>query len=111
MFGGLVAFFIAAYFLSKYLHKIPVANKLVLSTATAPQPIDTQKLIEPEESFIRSGHTGATVSQLRPSGYARINQRRVDVVTRGELVEANRQVEVIEVEGNRIIVKEIEKPS
>ncbi len=53
-----------------------------------------------------AGTRGTSHSPLRPAGIAVIDGRRVDVVTRGEMIEAGRPVEVIEVEGNRIVVKE-----
>ncbi len=53
------------------------------------------------------GATGTTLSQLHPGGFAKINGKRVDVITNGEMIEKNKQVKVIEVEGNRIVVTEI----
>jgi membrane-bound ClpP family serine protease len=50
------------------------------------------------------GRTGTTQSVLRPTGFARIDGRRIDVVTRGELIERGAEIEVIEVEGNRVVV-------
>ena len=51
--------------------------------------------------------TGVAVTQLRPSGTARINGKRVDVVTEGGLIERGTAVKVIAVEGARIVVREI----
>lgn len=50
------------------------------------------------------GREGVVESALRPTGIARIDGRRVDVVTRGELVEPPARVRVIEVTGNRVVV-------
>lgn len=50
------------------------------------------------------GREGTVESALRPTGIARIDGRRVDVVTRGELVEPPARVRVIEVTGNRVVV-------
>ena len=52
------------------------------------------------------GNAGESVTPLRPSGVARIDGRRVDVVTRGEMLEKGTPVIVIEMAGNRTIVKE-----
>ncbi|MGD2174252.1 MAG: NfeD family protein [Candidatus Brocadiaceae bacterium] len=52
------------------------------------------------------GVQGVAVTALRPTGIARLNERRYDVVTRGELLEKGTPIEVIEVSGNRIVVKE-----
>jgi len=53
------------------------------------------------------GQEGRTHSLLRPAGIAVIAGHRVDVVTQGEIIEENRPVRVLEIEGNRIVVAEI----
>lgn len=50
------------------------------------------------------GHEGIAVSQLRPAGYVMIDGRRVDVVTRGEMIAKASPVKVLAVEGNSVIV-------
>ncbi len=57
------------------------------------------------------GHTGTALTVLRPSGTADFNGVRLDVVTRGEFVEPGTPLEVVEVEGNRIVVRENVKAS
>jgi membrane-bound serine protease (ClpP class) len=54
------------------------------------------------------GKTGKTINNLRPSGTAWIDGRRVDVVSRGEFIEKEKPVVVISVEGNRVVVREQE---
>lgn len=49
-------------------------------------------------------HTGVTLSPLRPAGFARIDGRRVDVVTRGEMLPADCPIVVLEVAANRVVV-------
>ncbi len=53
------------------------------------------------------GAEGLAVSPLRPSGIARLNERRYDVVTRGEMIERGARIKVIEVSGNRIVVTKL----
>ena len=48
---------------------------------------------------------GSAVTNLRPAGTAIIKGKRVDVVTRGEYVEKDSPVIVIDVTGNQIIVQ------
>jgi len=50
------------------------------------------------------GHTGKSVTVLRPSGSAEIDGVRLDVVTRGEYIPADTTITVVKVEGNRIVV-------
>lgn len=51
------------------------------------------------------GQTGAASTTLRPGGYATIAGRRIDVVTLGDLIEAGTPIEVMAVEGNRVVVR------
>ena len=52
-----------------------------------------------------TGKEGKTMSELRPAGVAMIDNRRVDVITQGEMISKGERVCVIEVESNRVIVK------
>lgn len=50
------------------------------------------------------GQDGTIEADCRPAGMARLDGRRVDVVTRGEWIEAGTPVRVVEVQGNRVVV-------
>ncbi len=54
------------------------------------------------------GAEGKTVTHLRPAGIARIDSERMDVVTEGSFIDKGKKVKVVTVEGNRIVVREIE---
>lgn len=60
-----------------------------------------------ERDLRLAGKSGTVESPLRPSGIARIDGRRVDVVSRGEPIGAGEQVRVVEVTGNRVVVARI----
>lgn len=49
---------------------------------------------------------GVTITDLRPSGIARIGHERLDVVTEGKFLEKDTPITVVSVTGNQIIVKE-----
>jgi membrane-bound serine protease (ClpP class) len=49
--------------------------------------------------------TGEAFTQLRPSGTALINGRRVDVVTEGGLIERGTPIKVVAIEGMRVVVR------
>lgn len=51
------------------------------------------------------GKSGPVETVLRPIGTARIDNNPVDVVTRGEWISPGTIIEVIEVEGNRVVVR------
>ncbi len=50
---------------------------------------------------------GSALTSLRPTGVADFAGRRTDVVTQGELLEPGQAVEVIAVEGRRVIVRQV----
>ena len=60
-----------------------------------------------DENIIAVGATGTTVSRLAPAGKAVINGQTCEVHTVSEFIDENRPVEVIKIEGYRILVKEI----
>jgi len=53
------------------------------------------------------GAEGEAVTPLHPSGIAHLNGKRYDVVTRGEMLDRGARVKVIEVSGNRVVVKQV----
>jgi membrane-bound serine protease (ClpP class) len=53
------------------------------------------------------GRKGRTLSVCRPAGTAEINRRRYDVVSEGLAIPEDAPVEVVQVEGNRIVVREL----
>jgi len=56
------------------------------------------------------GRTGIARTQLRPSGTAEVDGERLDVVTRGEMVDAGSRIRILENRGNRIVVRAVETP-
>ncbi|SDQ48799.1 NfeD family protein [Virgibacillus salinus] len=53
------------------------------------------------------GLEGVTVTQLRPSGTAKFDDERLDVVSEGGFIQSNRPVKVVKVEGVRVVVREV----
>ena len=65
-----------------------------------------------DEPFVAPPHSlegaiGEALSDLRPSGYALIGDRRIDVITRGELIPRAARVQVIADEGYRRVVRQL----
>ena len=54
--------------------------------------------------------TGVVVTPLRPGGVAEFSGERVDVVTSGEPIELGTSVEVVAIEGSRILVRAVPTP-
>ncbi len=120
---GFAGFLVGAFFISKYLPKIPYANRMILAAGQEPAHVRAGVTLPPvskgvsrgqeirdttEETPAKVGQRGRTLSQLRPAGRAMINGKRVDVVTEGSLIEADVEIIVITVEGNRVVVRAVE---
>ena len=61
----------------------------------------------PRELTSLVGKSGKTITPLRPAGVALINGQRVDIVTQGEFVEPETEIEVIQVEGSRVVARSL----
>jgi len=86
--------------LGRVLPHTPLARKLALSAQTSQAAGYTAA---PERREL-VGRTGVALSALRPSGIARIEGQRLDVIAEGEFIEAGHPVRVVRVEGSRIFV-------
>ena len=51
-----------------------------------------------------AGDTGTALTDLRPAGAASIGGKRVDVVTQGEYISKGQEIEVMLIEGQRVVV-------
>ena len=94
---------LAMAFAFRMLPRTPMGKKLLLE---APSSEEVSGAAQAAGLVELLGQAGRTESVLRPGGFARIAGRRVDVVTRGELVEAGCEIHVIQVDGNRVVVAE-----
>ena len=103
---SLVATFLVASLSFRFMGKIPFLSKLVLFSEEKGEEGYRSAPVEMER-FI--GREGMTLTMLRPVGKAQFGDTIVDVVSEGELIEKGKRVEVIKVEGNRVVVSEVEK--
>ncbi len=69
--------------------------------------IDSKTLKDPAESGISKGSTGITLSRLAPMGKVRFKNADYEVTSRKGIIERGKRVEVVEIDGVKIIVKEI----
>jgi membrane-bound serine protease (ClpP class) len=53
------------------------------------------------------GQIGITQTELRPAGAAMLGNRRVDVVSDGHFVARGVTVKVVDISGNRVVVREV----
>lgn len=91
-----------AWFLAKQLPKTSVYNRFVLNAAVPSGPAVTTP---PAALSLALGENGVAHTTLRPSGKATFGQQTVDVVSRGEFIDAGAPVKVVRVEGARVVVE------
>ena len=93
---------VAAIFAFKIFPHTPVGKRLILKSELSIEDGFQSADVTLEQL---AGQEGVTITMLRPVGVARFGDRRVDVVTDGELIEKGERVLVIEVEGSRVVVE------
>ncbi|WP_157950236.1 NfeD family protein [Vallitalea okinawensis] len=65
---------------------------------------EDNKIYDDLKFFI--GKKGITTTALRPSGNADFDGVKLDVLSKGDFIKSGKQVEVVEIQGTKIIVKE-----
>lgn len=88
----------------KYLGKRGLWNRLVLGVR---QDKETGYIAPRQDLEKLMGQTGLTLTPLRPAGAAEIAGQRVDVVTQGDFIPAHVPVQVVLVEGTRVVVRQV----
>jgi membrane-bound serine protease (ClpP class) len=107
----LAALFIAVIFsftIARFLPQIPYVNRMVLQPPSDdPETATLSDLPGAALAASLLGAIGTSATPLRPAGMAQFGEQYVDVVTEGGFIATGARVQVVEVEGNRIVVKEI----
>jgi membrane-bound ClpP family serine protease len=97
-----------AIVLAWYLPHLPFASRMVLKPVEEDvENLDQESGSPGEANAGLLGAIGIAATALRPAGKVRFGDAYVDVVAEGDYVETGSRVQVIEIEGNRIVVKEV----
>ncbi|MCW5781961.1 MAG: nodulation protein NfeD [Nitrospirales bacterium] len=93
---------IAVLIVLRYFPRLPFGRRLILETN-----LQAQEGYEssPPEDHRWLGKQGIAVSDLHPSGIARFDRERVDVVSDGTFIDAGQPLEVVRIDGNRVVVR------
>jgi len=94
---------ILIFLLARFLPKSSIFKKFILSVEEKTSEGFTSREITSE----LLGAKGIALTTLRPAGTAEINGKRVDVITDSEYIENGKNIEVIKVEGMKVLVREI----
>jgi membrane-bound serine protease (ClpP class) len=105
--AGLAGFVVFAILLTRYMPKVAFLSGLSIEPAPkgGNRPISMTKEPESETRKLKVGQGGIADSILRPAGQARFDNAIVDVVAQGEYVQKGENVEIIEIHGNRVVVR------
>lgn len=102
--GAIVGAAVGAAALGRFLPRTTVFHRLVLDDATTREAGYSSS----KDQSAWLGKVGIALSPLYPAGSALIEDTKLDVITRGEYIEVDQSVRVVEVHGNRIIVEAAE---
>jgi membrane-bound serine protease (ClpP class) len=116
--ASIVSIVVIAMVTSRFLPHVRVFDRLVLSPPGGADLHHFGPRLKPgladEASGLFSDHPrsligqeGAALTVLRPAGKAKIHGRTIDVVSEGPFIPAESRVEVVEVSGNRVVVRQI----
>jgi membrane-bound serine protease (ClpP class) len=116
--ASIISIVVIALVTSRFLPHVRVFDKLVLSPPGAADLHRFGPRLKPGLADDAAGHfadpprslvgqEGAALTVLRPAGKAKIHGRIIDVVSEGPFIPAESRLEVIEVSGNRVVVRQI----
>ena len=97
---ALVGIFISASLKSAATGRISRSSLILKGSSTKEEGYQSS---DDKKAYV--GKTGVTLTVLRPSGLADFGGERFNVVSQGEFIDRDVQVEIIEVEGARVVVE------
>ncbi|MEK4168882.1 NfeD family protein [Staphylococcus sp. FSL W8-1268] len=83
--------------------KIPFFDKVVLNDSTSTEAGYRSH----DDCSYLVGKTAYTTTDLRPAGIITLDDKRIDAVSDGTFILRNKKVKILEVEGSRVVVREI----
>jgi membrane-bound serine protease (ClpP class) len=107
VFGSAAAIGVLA-FLSRYISLTPGLRRIQLATPggeVLEGPVVHDATDRPANDAVFAGAMGLAVTDLRPAGKVRFDEHLVDVVSYGSFISKGTEVEVVSVEGYRVVVR------
>ena len=86
-----------------FKRNIPLLDKVVLKDSTNTESGYTSH----DDRSHLVGKTATTLTDLRPAGIISYGTERIDAVSDGSFILRNKEVTILEVEGTRVVVREI----
>jgi membrane-bound serine protease (ClpP class) len=118
--GSVAGMAVLAAIFGRYLPRISLFSDMVLVPPGAANTSSNEPKLRPdltgegasinpvlERDHALVGKQGIAMTVLRPAGKAQIGDEFVDVVSDGPFISVGRKIEVVDVSGNRVIVREM----
>ncbi|WJQ83647.1 NfeD family protein [Brevibacillus brevis] len=102
--AALVTVIVAFMLVKKYGVK-GLFNRFVLGETQS----NEEGYVAPRDQRELEGKSGIALTPLRPAGVVKVEGKRVDAVSVGGFIEAGTAITVVQVEGTRIVVAELEQ--
>ena len=102
--AAIIGVFALIYFMFFGLPHTKLGKKLILDQSVNPEE---NSAVENTSRYL--GAEGVAISNLRPSGIAKIADDRVDVITEGDFLEKGTKIKVVKATAGRVIVAAIEE--
>lgn len=112
---SVVSIVVCAVALNRFLPSMPFFGSMILTPPGSPDDASEPQLdpqltgsgprttLEQDRQLV--GQTGVAFTALRPAGKARIGDRFLDVVSDGSFIQQGATIQVVEVLGNRVVVR------
>ncbi|MCB1085184.1 MAG: serine protease [Chlamydiia bacterium] len=106
--GGLLFAIIVIVLLARFVsHRFFRFSKLVLKGEQESRAGYVSGI--PRKMMPQKGELGETVSPLRPSGKVHVGESLYDAITLGGYIDKNVHIEVVKVEGSKVVVRQIKE--
>jgi membrane-bound serine protease (ClpP class) len=102
--GSIIAAIVCSILILRFLPKRAFWGRLLLQTSETNQEGFRASPAEYEEMV---GAKGIALTMLRPSGTGIFGEDRLTVVTEGDYIPKGHSIQIVAVEGNRVVVREI----
>ena len=110
---GFIGFVVLALLMTKYLPKLQFLSGLILVPTAAKQGdemmVSMTTATESETTGVKAGDIGVVLTPLRPAGRVRFGDAIVDCVAAGAFLDKGTEVGIIEIHGNRVVVRQIKE--
>jgi membrane-bound serine protease (ClpP class) len=109
--GSGIGFVCLSAFLTRYLGEVPLLSRLVLSPPEREGgPLEAARLTSTtgqgvNVELLEVGQVGTVQTSLRPAGKVEFAEEFYDVVSEGDFVATGGQVRIMEIQGNRVVVR------